>query len=161
MNFSGISWRSNTVPGKPCGKKKKKKRIKRRILNNYEFLSFYFTFTLYILYLGHFINIRRILCGHRFHFLSISCQDGRVGLIHHMCVLISQSCPILWDQMDCSLPGSSVHGISQARILEWVAISSSRGSSWPRDQTHVPYTGTQILIHSATREIPKCFISRC
>ena len=39
--------------------------------------------------------------------------------------------------MDCSPPGSSVHGISQARILEWVAISFSRGSSWPRDQTWV------------------------
>ena len=37
--------------------------------------------------------------------------------------------------MDCSLPGSSVHGISQARILEWAAISSSRGSFQPRDQT--------------------------
>ena len=40
--------------------------------------------------------------------------------------------------MDCSLPGSSVCGIFMARILEWVAISSSRGSSWPRNQTHVP-----------------------
>ena len=39
--------------------------------------------------------------------------------------------------MDCSLPDSSVHGISQARILEWVSISFSRGSSWPRDQTQV------------------------
>ena len=39
--------------------------------------------------------------------------------------------------MDCSLPGSSVHGILQARILEWIAISFSRGSSWPRDQTRV------------------------
>ena len=39
--------------------------------------------------------------------------------------------------MDCSPPGSSVHGISQARILEWVAISSSRGSSWPGDRTHL------------------------
>ena len=44
---------------------------------------------------------------------------------------------ILCDSMDCSLPGSSVHGIFQARILEWVAISSSRGSSQPRDQTCV------------------------
>ena len=43
----------------------------------------------------------------------------------------------LCDPMDCSLPGSSVHGISQARILEWVAISSSRGSSQSRDQTHI------------------------
>ena len=41
------------------------------------------------------------------------------------------------DTMDCSLPGSSVHGISQAKILDWVAISFSRGSSQPRDQTHV------------------------
>ena len=48
----------------------------------------------------------------------------------------AQSCPTLCYPMDCSPPGSSVHGISQARILEWVAISSSRGSSWPRDQTH-------------------------
>ena len=39
--------------------------------------------------------------------------------------------------MDCSLPGSSVHGILQARILEWIAISFSRGSSWPRDQTQI------------------------
>ena len=42
---------------------------------------------------------------------------------------VTQSCPTLCDPMDCSLPGSSVHGIFQARILEWVAISFSRGSS--------------------------------
>ena len=47
--------------------------------------------------------------------------------------------------MDCSLPGSSVHGISQARILEWVAISFSRGSSWPRNQTHDSYIGRWIF----------------
>ena len=41
------------------------------------------------------------------------------------------------DPMDCSLPGSSVHGIFQARVLEWVAISFSRGSSWPRDRTRI------------------------
>ena len=46
-----------------------------------------------------------------------------------------QLCPILWNALDCSLPGSSVHGIFQARILEWVAIFSSRGSSQLRDQT--------------------------
>ena len=43
----------------------------------------------------------------------------------------------LCDPLDCSLPVSSVHGIFQARILEWVAISSSRGSSLPRDQIHI------------------------
>ena len=47
-----------------------------------------------------------------------------------------QLCPTLCDPMDCSPPGSSVHGILQARILEWVAIFSSRGSSQPRDRTH-------------------------
>ena len=46
----------------------------------------------------------------------------------HGC-LVTQSCPTLFDPMDCSPPGSSVHGILQARIVEWVAISSSRGSS--------------------------------
>ena len=50
---------------------------------------------------------------------------------------VAQSCLTLCDPMDCSPPGSSVHGILQARILEWVAISFSRGSSWPRDWTQV------------------------
>ena len=50
-------------------------------------------------------------------------------------VLVAKSCPTLWDPMDCSPPGSSIHGISQARILEWAAISFSRGYSWPRDRT--------------------------
>ena len=54
--------------------------------------------------------------------------------------LITQSCPSLCDSMNCSPPGSSVHGIFQTRILEWVSISFSRGSCWPRDQTHVPHT---------------------
>ena len=46
---------------------------------------------------------------------------------------VSQLCLTLWDSLDCSLQGSSVHGIFQARKLEWVAIPFSRGSSWPRD----------------------------
>ena len=50
-----------------------------------------------------------------------------------------QLCPTLCDPMDCSLPGSSVHGILQARTLEWVVTSSCRGRSWPRDQTHISY----------------------
>jgi len=56
------------------------------------------------------------------------------------------------DPMHCSPPGSSVHGVSQARVLEWAAISFSRGSSWPRDQTHISYIGRQILYHWTTRE---------
>ena len=55
---------------------------------------------------------------------------------HCCCCLVTQSCPTLCDSMDCSPPGSSAHGILQARIiLQWVAISFSRGSSQPRDWT--------------------------
>ena len=50
---------------------------------------------------------------------------------------VAQSCPTLCNPMDCSLPGSSLHGILQARVLEWVAISFSSGSSQPRDWTRV------------------------
>ena len=50
-------------------------------------------------------------------------------------VLVAQSCPTPCDPTDCSPPGYSVHGILQARVLEWTAIPFSRGSSWPRDQT--------------------------
>ena len=50
-------------------------------------------------------------------------------------VLVAQSLPTLWDLMDCSPSGSSAHGILQARILQWVALPSSRVSSQPRDQT--------------------------
>ena len=50
-----------------------------------------------------------------------------------------QLCPTLCDPMDCSLPGSSIHGILQARILEWAAIFFSRGSSQPRDRTRVSH----------------------
>ena len=55
--------------------------------------------------------------------------------------------------MDCSPPGSSVHGISQARILEWIAVSFW-GSFLPRDQTHVSCIGRQILNHWVTKEDP-------
>ena len=50
---------------------------------------------------------------------------------------VAQSCPTLCDPMDCSLPGSSVHGILQARVLEWGTIAFARGSSRPRDRTRV------------------------
>ena len=50
-----------------------------------------------------------------------------------------QLCPAFCDPMDCSSPGSSVHGILQARTLEWVVISFSKGSSQPRDQTLISY----------------------
>ena len=52
-------------------------------------------------------------------------------------VLVAQLCPILYESMDCSPPISSVHGILQTKMLEWVAIPFSRGYSPPRDQTWV------------------------
>ena len=61
--------------------------------------------------------------------------------------------------MDYSLPGSSVHGIFQARILEWVSISFSRGSFRPRDQTHISCISRWILYHWAPREAPPKLVS--
>ena len=58
------------------------------------------------------------------------------------------------NSIDCNLPGSSVHGISQARILAWVAISFSRDSSPPRDQICVSFIGRWILYQWGTREAP-------
>ena len=70
----------------------------------------------------------------------------------HMPVLSSVQ---LCNPMECSMPGSSVHGIFQARMLEWVAISSFKGSSQPRDQTQVSCVsclGEWVLYHCATWE---------
>ena len=69
-------------------------------------------------------------------------------------VLISQSCLTFCDPMDCSLPGSSVHGILQARILERVAIPFSRGSSQPRDGAWVSCTASRIFTSWATSGSP-------
>ena len=66
-----------------------------------------------------------------------------------VCVQSLQSCLTLCNPMDYSPPGSSAHGILQARILEWIAMPSSRGFSQPRDRTHmsyVSYNGRQVLI---------------
>ena len=74
----------------------------------------------------------------------------------YICVFVSvhaeslQSCLTLCDPMDCNPWSSSVQVFLQARILEWVAIPSSKESSWPRDQTrvsYISYTGRQILYH--------------
>ena len=51
----------------------------------------------------------------------------------------------LYDPVDCSPPGSSIHGILQARLLEWVAIAFSRGSSWPRDEPSSPTLQADVL----------------
>ena len=82
-----------------------------------------------------------MLTGYYRAFESGSSQRLRSRLYFRsrMHAKLLSSCPTLCDLMGCSPPGSSVHGILQARILEWVAMSSSRGSSWPRGGTHVSY----------------------
>ena len=67
-------------------------------------------------------------------------------------VIVAQLCPTLSDPMNCSLPSSSVHGILQARILQWVAILFSRGSSWSRDQTQVSSTASRFFTIWTTGE---------
>ena len=73
------------------------------------------------------VEMRKLCNPHNDQLLP--CGFQMAVLVLHVC----QSCETLCDPMDCSPPGSSVHGISQARILEWVAISSYRWFSWPRD----------------------------
>ena len=73
----------------------------------------------------------------------------------------TQSCPTLCDPTDGSLPGSSVHGILQARILEWVVMPSCRGSSWLRDQTHISCISFIVgvflpLSHQGSPPFTKC-----
>ena len=82
-----------------------------------------------------------IICAFFFANTMLSC----CSLLSHLW--------FLFDSIDCSLPGSSVHGISQARTLDWVAISFSGGSSQPRDQTHLSCIGRRIFNHWATREV--------
>ena len=72
--------------------------------------------------------------------------------VYHQSALFAQSYASLCNSMDCSPPGSSVHGIFQARILEWVAISFSRGSSQPGDQTQVSHIAGRLFTVWAIRE---------
>ena len=74
---------------------------------------------------------------------------------------VTHSCPTLCNFMDCSLPGSSIHRIFQARILEWVAISFSRGSSWPRDQTRVPRTADRLYPLNCQGRQTQIFLLLC
>ena len=69
-----------------------------------------------------------------------------------LCMLVIWSCSTVLNPIDCSLPGSFVCGIFQARILEWPAISFTRGSSQPRDQTQVSCIAGRLFTIWATRE---------
>ena len=83
--------------------------------------------------------------------------NGKLTVIVHRQFFLyfiqgTQSCLTLWDPMDCSPPGSSVHGILHARILEWLAIPFSRGSSWFRGRTQVSHIAGGFFTIWATRE---------
>ena len=68
----------------------------------------------------------------------------------YYCCLLTQLCLTVCNSMDCSPPGSSVHGILQAKILKWVAISFSKGSSWARDQTRISYMAGRFFTAEST-----------
>ena len=115
---------------------------------------------------GREIAGRRRLCFPRVTCVkwSMSCHNGGQEMLqpsaipsHHkwMKVSVTQSCLNLCDPVDCSLPVSSVHGISQARILEWINIRFPRESSWPRDWTQVSCIGRRILYHLSEWRLPK------
>ena len=84
--------------------------------------------------------------------VSINPQNNLCQCTLKMKVLVCWSCVTLCDPMDCSLLGSSVHGILQARILEWVAIPFSRGSSQHRDQIRVSCISGSFFTNWATKE---------
>ena len=86
------------------------------------------------------------------HRKESSCIKSKPRSIHLFDLPFAQSCPTLCDPMDSSLPGSTVHGIFQARILEWAAISFSRGSSQPRARTRVSCIADRRFTIWATRE---------
>ena len=88
---------------------------------------------------------------------TISQQGWRIKLPSEDKCLVAPACPTLCSPMNCSTPGSSAHGIFQARILEWGAISSSRGSSRPRGWTHL-----LCLVHWQADSLPYCHMgSHC
>ena len=84
------------------------------------------------------------------HYSTYYVQAPLQTLCIYVCVLVAQSSPTFCDPVDCSPPGSSVHGILQERILEWTAIPFSRGSSQPRDQTQVSCIAGRLFTIWAT-----------
>ena len=94
-----------------------------------------------------------MLCIPRFLYSIISGNNTITYNTWRSEVKFAQSCPTLWDSKYCSPPGSSVHGVLQARIPEWVAIPFSGGSSWPRDWTWVSCIAGRFFTVWATREV--------
>ena len=108
-----------------------------------------------------FVNIF-IADGNMSCLLFANDEEKTFLTLHRLCIPtpeekeseVAQWCRTLHSSMDCSLPGSSIHGIFRTRILEWVVISFSRGSSQPRDRTWVFHIAGKLFTISATRESP-------
>ena len=104
----------------------------------------------------------RILNLQREHETNIIPDTGSGSVVHHVCAIrmiccccsAAELCLTLCYPLDCSPPGFSVHEISQAIILEWVTISSFRGSSPSRDQTHIFCIAGRFFTIWITREAP-------
>ena len=99
-----------------------------------------------------------IVHSHRDQWLGGVCVCVCVCVCVKVKILVTQSCLTLWDPVDYSPPGSSVHGISQARILGWVVIPLSRGSSQSRGQTQVSCLAGRFFTIWATREASVCCV---
>ena len=97
-----------------------------------------------------------VVLSHQVHgnLLLQSWKTNLVGLAGccFCCCSVAKSCLFICTPMDCSPRGSSAHGIFQARILEWVVISSSKGFSWCMNWTCVSCSGRWIIYHWATRQ---------
>ena len=96
---------------------------------------------------------------HQFLALNLL-YDPTLTSLHVRELEVVQSCPTLCNPMDCSLPGSSVHGIFQAIVLEWIAISFSKGSSQPRGRTWVSHIVDRRFTIWATREVPTWLLEK-
>ena len=119
-------------------------------------------FLLFVVCLFTFSNWNTVGFAMLYKFLLYSKVTVIIYIHMYVCVCVCvcvcacakslQLCLTLSDSVDCSPPGFFVHGISQARILEWVAIPFSRGSSWPRDRTQVSCIAGRFFTIWATRE---------
>ena len=124
-------------------------------------LAFHLTFRILIV-LGTKLTFRHILCAlvrvHGASHLFIG-QSPILSTLKLKVKLLSRV--RLFATLDCSLPGFSIHGIFQARVIEWVAISFSRGSSWSGDRTQVSHNASRCFTLWATREATNGIICPC
>ena len=113
----------------------------------YYFPNIYFSFTL-----SHFLL--DLPFPHLFFFYLVFFSSSQFSLLIYLLTFSRKWLLTLCNPMDCSLTGSSVHGIFQARVLEWITISFSRGSSWPRNRTQVSHIAGRCFTIWATKEAP-------